>query len=123
MNHFIKDLIEINIPNIIWLYNQLNVNININLSEIGYNYQDYCNYDGNILSALDCAMFEAYCYYKNNTLITSHHALILKNCEGIVGVYNGQIITIKNIIELYEGNNLFHEWLCDLANNDIYYYL
>lgn len=123
MNDFIEQLSKIDTPETTWLCNKLNSN-NINLLEIGYGYQDYCDYNGNILSALDCAMFEAYGYYKNNTLISPEHGLLLKNRDGIVGFnYIDEkpvILTVKKLIRLYEGNNEFHNWLCNLSKIDYY---
>ena len=122
MNDFIVQLSKINSYETNWLCEQLKKNID--LVEISYGYQDLCDYDGNILSAIDCAMFEAYCYYKNNTLISLDHALLLKNRDGIIGynyIYDKPVIlTVKQLIKLYEGNDEFHDWLCKLSKIDYY---
>ena len=126
MNTFIGYLSKMNTPETTWLYDQLNRKTD--LLDISYGYQDYCKYNGNIMSAIDCAMFEAYSYYKNKTLISNNHALLLKNRDGILGFYyiddldeKPIKLTVKKLIQLYDGDNLFHEWLCELS--DINYYL
>jgi hypothetical protein len=125
MNIFIENLAKINRLEINWLCNELNKKTD--LLEISYGYQDLCEYDGNIMKALDCAMFEAYTFYRNKTPISAEDALYLKNRDGILGFnYNEEsdekpiILTVKNLIHLYEGNELFHKWLCDSSINEFF---
>jgi len=127
MNNFIAQLNLSKNSEIRWLTLQLQDNKE--LIEIGYGYQDMCNYDGNIYSDTISALFEAYCQYKNNILLSQEDAMYLLNRSGILYSYPNQetgntiCLTVKQLIKLYEKNNLFEEWLKNIAEDDVSLYL
>jgi len=102
-----------------WLINNLSKQY-MDLIEIGYAYQDEFDYNGIVSSSYDCAMFEAYCYYKNNISINKDHALKLIDNDGILGYYinnnnKKMYLSVKQLINRYENNNLFNNWLYQTA--------
>ena len=125
MNIFIENLCKINSLEINWLCNELQKKKD--LLDISYGYKNLCEFKGNLMITSDCAMFEAYIFYRKKTQISKTDALYYKNIDGILGFnYNDEsddnpvILTVKNLIHLYEGNDLFHKWLCESSINDNY---
>ena len=115
MNNFITQLSLSKSSENIWLVSKLKNNNE--LTEIGYGYQDMCEYDGNILTDTCSALFEAYCQFKNNFDISNNDAMYLMNRSGVLYSYpdletsNTICVTVKELIRLYENNDLFNEWL------------
>jgi hypothetical protein len=121
MEKYIKTLSKINSRDARWISFYLNnLDNDFTLADFGYRFQEFYKYDGNPVTDTSSAMFEAYCYYKNNQLISKCDAIILKNRAGVLDTYYPKdgvpiMVTVKDLIMTYEGNAKFQNWLLDLA--------